>query len=106
VVFLMMAVLILSLAIVLLAGAGCGLFVWIGAGCLVLGLRPRLTSMAVYGSVAWSFLMDLLGCLVKGNDLLRESSLFTHIKLAPQIRTGRRTSCSYSLEWRLPRSAR
>ena len=102
----------ISLSIVLLAGAGCGLFVWIGAasqhtgvllsklleaglnatvpgvfvigaGCLVLGLRPRLTSMAAYGIVAWSFLMDLLGSLVKGNDLLRDSSLFTHIKLAP-----------------------
>jgi ABC-2 type transport system permease protein len=59
-----------------------GVFV-LGAGALVLGLRPRLSAGASYAIVAWSFLVDLLGSLVKGADWLRDSSLFTHIKLAP-----------------------
>ena len=59
-----------------------GVFV-LGAGVLVLGLRPRLSAKVAYGIVAWSFLIDLLGSLVKGAKWLRDSSLFTHIALAP-----------------------
>ena len=59
-----------------------GIFV-LGAGVLVLGLRPRLGVMATYGIVAWSFLIDLLGSVVKGSRWLRDSSLFTHVALAP-----------------------
>ncbi len=101
-----------SLALVILAGIAAGLFAWmgaasqhsavtlptlleaglnatvpavfvLGAGVLVLGMRPRLTAAAAYGIVAWSFLVDLLGSLIKGNGWLRDSSLFTHIALAP-----------------------
>jgi putative exporter of polyketide antibiotics len=50
---------------------------------LVLGLRPRLSAAATYGIVAWSFLVDLLGSFIKGADWLRDSSLFTHMVLAP-----------------------
>jgi putative exporter of polyketide antibiotics len=59
-----------------------GIFV-LGAGVLVFGLRPRLTATAAYGVVAWSFLVDLLGAVIKGNDWVRNSSLFTHMALAP-----------------------
>ena len=62
-----------------------GVFV-LGAGALVLGLRPRLSSVVSYGIVAWSFLVDLLGSLIKGADWLRDSSLFTHITLAPSVK--------------------
>jgi len=55
----------------------------LGAGVLVFGLRPRLSAVAAYGIVAWSFLVDLLGSLVKGSTWLRDSSLFTHVALAP-----------------------
>ncbi len=55
----------------------------LGAGVLVLGLRPRVTSAACYGIVAWSFLVQLLGSLLKGYEWLRDSSLFSHVKLAP-----------------------
>ncbi len=101
-----------SLSLVVLAGIGAGFFTWmgaasqhsgvalptlleaglnatvpgifvLGAGALVLGLRPRLSAVAAYGIVAYSFLVDLLGSLIKGNDWLRDSSLFTHIALAP-----------------------
>jgi polyether ionophore transport system permease protein len=101
-----------SLALVVLAGFTAGLFTWIGAasqhtgvalwtlveaglntitpgifvlgaGVLVLGLRPRLSATACYAIVAWSFLVNLLGSLIKGNDWLRDSSLFSHMALAP-----------------------
>ncbi len=101
-----------SLALVLLAGLGAGLFTWLGAasqrtgvslpklleaglnatvpavfvlgaGVLVLGLRPRSSAVVAYGIVAWSFLVDMLGALLKGNEWLRDSSLFAHIALAP-----------------------
>ena len=55
----------------------------LGAGVLVFGLRPRLSAVAAYGIVVWSFLVDLLGSLVKGSDWLRDSSLFSHMALAP-----------------------
>jgi ABC-2 type transport system permease protein len=102
----------ISLSILVLAGLGTGLFTWLGAasqhvnqsllklleaglnasipgifvllaGVLVLGLRPRLSATATYGIVAWSFLVDLLGSFIKGADWLRDSSLFTHMALAP-----------------------
>jgi ABC-2 type transport system permease protein len=103
-----------SLGTVLLAGLMAGAFAWVGsanqhtgvspeklvaaglnvtapalfvvgAGALVFGYRPQLTGAAVYGLVAWSFLVDLLAALVKGTDWLRDSSLFTHIALAPSV---------------------
>jgi ABC-2 type transport system permease protein len=55
----------------------------LGAGVLVFGIRPRFSSVAAYGIVAWSLLVDLLGSLVKGSDWLKDSSLFTHVALAP-----------------------
>lgn len=59
-----------------------GVFV-LGAGVLVLGVSPRLTAAAGYAIVAWSSLVDLLAAFIKGGDWLRNSSLFTHIALAP-----------------------
>jgi len=102
----------ISLAILVLAGLGAGLFTWLGAvsqhvnesvlklleaglnatipgifvllaGVLVLGVRPRVSGAMAYGIVAWSFLVDLIGSLIKGADWLRDSSLFTHMALAP-----------------------
>jgi ABC-2 type transport system permease protein len=102
----------IAVSFVLLAGLAAGFFTWVGAlnqhtgvtlptlleaglnatvpsvfvlgaGVLVFGLRPRLSAGAAYGIVAWSFLVDLLGSLVKGSNWLRDSSLFTHMALAP-----------------------
>ena len=55
----------------------------LGAGVLLLGLRPRVTATVAYGIVAWSLLIQLVGSLVKGSDWLKNSSLFSHIALAP-----------------------
>ncbi len=104
-----------SLTIVVLTGLAAGFFTWVGAathrtavalptlleaglnatipgvfvlgvGALVFGLRPRLSAVACYAIVAWSFLIDLLGVLIKGADWLRDSSLFTHVALAPAVK--------------------
>jgi ABC-2 type transport system permease protein len=58
----------------------------LGAGALVFGIRPRLTAAAAYGIVAWSFLVDLLAALMRNADLLKDSSLFTHIALSPAVK--------------------
>jgi ABC-2 type transport system permease protein len=55
----------------------------LGAGVLVYGVLPRLAPLATYGIVAWSFLFELLGSFIKGADWLNNSSVFTHITLAP-----------------------
>ena len=49
------------------------------------GLRPQLTGALVYAIVAWSFVVDLVAALVKNADWLGDSSLFTHIALAPSV---------------------
>jgi ABC-2 type transport system permease protein len=59
-----------------------GVFV-LGAGALFLGVRPRVASIAAYAIVAYSFLVSLVGAIVKGQDWIRDTSLFSHIALAP-----------------------
>lgn len=102
----------ISLALLVLTGLAAGLFAWagaasqrtgvalprlleaglnatvpaifvLGAGALVLGLRPRLSAPVAYAIVAWSFLVNMVGALIKGNRWLRETSLFAHMALAP-----------------------
>jgi len=58
----------------------------LGAGALIFGLRPQLTAAVSYGIVAVSFLLNLLGALVKNADWLKDLSLFTHIALAPAVK--------------------
>jgi ABC-2 type transport system permease protein len=101
-----------SLTWVVIAGVVSGLFIWlglarqhtgldlpeligaglnatlpavavIGLGAAALGLLPRAAPAFGYGLVAWSFLVDLLGALLRGNEWLRGSSLFAHIALVP-----------------------
>jgi ABC-2 type transport system permease protein len=101
-----------SLGLIVLAGITSGLFTWVGAvsrhtgvglyklleaglnaavpgifilgaGALTLGLRPRLSAVVTYGIVAYSFLISIVGSLIKGSDWIRNSSLFSHIALAP-----------------------
>jgi ABC-2 type transport system permease protein len=62
-----------------------GVFV-LGAGTLVFGIRPQLTAAAGYAIVAWSFMMDLVGALIKNADWLKDSSLFTHLALSPAVK--------------------
>ena len=57
----------------------------LGAGVLVLGWRGSLASPVAYGLVAWSFLVNLLGSFLKGLDWLRQTSVLTHMTLAPSV---------------------
>lgn len=62
-----------------------GIFV-AGIGVLAIAVRPRLTSAICYGTVAYSYLANLIGSLVRGQDWIKDSSIFTHIKLAPAVK--------------------
>lgn len=55
----------------------------LGAGAFLLGVLPRLAAIATYAIVAYSLLVNLVGSVIKGQDWIRDSSLFTHIALAP-----------------------
>jgi ABC-2 type transport system permease protein len=59
-----------------------GIFV-LGIGTLAHGLVPRYASMAAYTVVAWSFLIQIIGSVVKIGDWLLDTSLFHHVALAP-----------------------
>ena len=55
----------------------------LGAGAVALACVPRLTGMAVYGLVAWSFLVELIGSIVNAPRWLLELSLYRHVAPAP-----------------------
>jgi ABC-2 type transport system permease protein len=98
--------------VVVLAGALAGVFVWLGVasqhqsmsfssllgaglnivpaaicllglGTLAWGLAPRLASAAVYGVLAWSFFVELLGGIVNSDHWLLDTSLFHQMTAAP-----------------------
>ncbi len=55
----------------------------LGAGTLALGLRPRAVATTVYGVLAWSFLIEMIGSLVQANRWLLDTSVFHHTAAAP-----------------------
>jgi ABC-2 type transport system permease protein len=57
----------------------------IGIGVLALGIRPRLTTIATYGLVVWSFLVQIVGSIVGVNRWLLDTSLFHHMAPAPAV---------------------
>jgi ABC-2 type transport system permease protein len=59
-----------------------GLFL-LGLGALVLGAWPRRTSLAVYGYLAWSFLVEFAGGVVRTSHWLLDTSVFFHMVPAP-----------------------
>ncbi len=59
-----------------------GLFL-LGLGALVFGAWPRLTSAAVYGYLAWSFLVEFAGGVVHTSHWLLDTSIFFHMVPAP-----------------------
>jgi ABC-2 type transport system permease protein len=99
-------------ALVIGASAVAGLFAWIGAasqnsgvgfgqllqaglniappavfvlgiGALAFGAAPRLAPALTYGLVAWSFLVEFLASVIRSNQLLIDTSVFSHIAPAP-----------------------
>jgi ABC-2 type transport system permease protein len=63
---------------------GPALFV-LGLGVLVEGAWPRATSVIVYGLVAWSFLIELIGGIVNANHWLLDTSVFHQLAGAPAV---------------------
>ena len=57
----------------------------LGVGALVWGSAPRLTSFAVYGVLAWAFLVELLAGIVKSSHWLLDSSILHQLSPAPAV---------------------
>lgn len=55
----------------------------LGAGALLLGVRPRLAAPAAYAVVTWGVLVDLLAGVTRLNHLLLDTSVFRQMGAAP-----------------------
>lgn len=55
----------------------------LGLGTLVHGVAPRLAGPVAYGLVAWSFLIELIGSVLKANHWLLDTSILYHVAPAP-----------------------
>ena len=74
-----------SLGTLLNAGlnvAAPALCLW-GIGTLSFGLWPRATSYTVYGVLAWSLLVELIGGIGANSRWLLDTSLFHQMAAAP-----------------------
>jgi len=57
----------------------------LGAGTLVLGVWPRAATVATYGLVVWSFLVELVGGIVGLNHWVLDTSVFHQMTAAPAV---------------------
>ncbi len=57
----------------------------LGVGALAFGLRPRWTAGVGYGLVAWSFLVEFLGGVVRANHWLLDTSVLFHVAPSPAV---------------------
>jgi ABC-2 type transport system permease protein len=57
----------------------------LGLGALAWGIVPRLASAAVYGILAWAFLVELLGGIVKSNHWLLDTSILHQLAPSPAV---------------------
>jgi ABC-2 type transport system permease protein len=65
--------------------AACAGLCLLGLGALVWGSAPRLTSVAVYGVLAWAFLVELLAGIMKSSRWLLDSSILHQLSPAPAV---------------------
>ena len=106
--------LLLALVVLLLSALASALFTWLGAvsqhagvsfttllgagvnlvppavvvsgfGVLVFGVRPRLTSIAVYGILGWSLLLVVVGSIGAINHWALDTSVFHQMASAPAV---------------------
>jgi ABC-2 type transport system permease protein len=54
-------------------------------GVLTLGFIPRATSFIVYGVIVWSFLIEIIGSIIKSSDWLLNTSILHHLAAAPAV---------------------
>ncbi len=57
----------------------------LGIGTLAHGVLPRAASPVAYALIAWSFLVEMIGALVKAPALLLDTSLLHHVAPAPAV---------------------
>lgn len=57
----------------------------LGVGFLALGTRPRWTTVAVYGLLGWSLLVELIGGFGDGSRWLLDTSVFHQMAAAPAV---------------------
>jgi len=56
-----------------------------GLGALSMGWAPRRVSAVVYGVLAWSFLVELLGGVIRANHWILDTSVFHQMAAAPAV---------------------
>ncbi|MEY2398879.1 MAG: polyether ionophore transport system permease protein [Actinomycetota bacterium] len=57
----------------------------LGIGTLVHGVAPRVASLSGYAVVAWSFLVEMIGSVVKFNHFVLDTSVIHHLAAAPAV---------------------
>ena len=57
----------------------------LGVGVCAIGIRPRLASVAAYGLIVWSFLIEVIGSVLRSQRWLLDTSLFHHLAAAPAV---------------------
>jgi putative exporter of polyketide antibiotics len=55
----------------------------LGVGTLLHGAWPRVATIATYAVVAWSFLIEVIGALLKANHWILDTSVFHHMRPTP-----------------------
>ena len=77
----------ITLSSLLAAGlnTACAGLCLLGLGALVWGIVPRVTSAAVYGILAWAFLVELLGGIITSSHWLLDTSIFHQLTPAPAV---------------------
>jgi ABC-2 type transport system permease protein len=107
--------LLVALLVLLVSGVVAGIFAWLGAatqhtglrlttlldagvnlvppaivvlglGVLAFGIRPRATSIVVYGVLGWSLLVVIVGGIGAINHWVLDTSVFHHMASAPAVR--------------------
>ena len=78
-----------ELSFTTLPGAGVNLvppaIVILGVGVLTFGIRPRATSIVVYGVLGWSLLLVIVGGIGAINHWVLDTSVFHHMASAPAV---------------------
>ena len=64
----------------------------LGVGALALGFWPRATSIAVYGVLSWSLLIELVGGVGADDHWVLDTSLFHQMASAPAVSPDWRTN--------------
>jgi ABC-2 type transport system permease protein len=57
----------------------------LGLGALAWSIAPRLASAAVYGVLAWSFLVELLGSIINSSHWLLDPSILHQLAPSPAV---------------------